>query len=273
MLSQVEVLSDQGTTLILPVGEDSNGYYVKDIDGIDPVSASLSSSAFGQLDGEVEQGARREKRNIILTVGLEPDYITRTVSQMRRELYTYFMPKSKVRLRFVSDDLETVSIQGTVEDMDAPPFTSDPQAVVSIVCYKPDFLSINETTLPGSSTSSAVDTVLNYPGSVDAGFLFQLNPNRSIAGFVINQTLPNSSQRTLEFQYPMVSGDILRLSTVAGNKFATLTRSSTLKSVVGGVSPQADWLQLAPGSNKLRVSIAGAAIPFSIKYTSRYGGL
>lgn len=273
MLSQVEVLSDQGTTLILPVGEDSNGYYVKDIDGIDPVSASLSSSSFGQLDGEVEQGARREKRNIVLTVGLEPDYLTRTISQMRRELYTYFMPKSKVRLRFVSDDLETVIIQGTVEDMDAPPFTSDPQAVISIVCYKPDFLSLIETTLNGSSTSAAVDTVLNYPGSVDAGFLFQLNPNRSITGFVINQTLPDSSQRTLEFQYPMVSGDILLLSTVAGNKFATLTRSSTLKSVVGGVSPQADWLKLAPGSNKLRVSIAGAAIPFSIKYTSRYGGL
>ena len=88
MLSQVEVLSDQGTSIILPIGEDRNGFYVKDIDGLDPVPASLSSSAFGQLDGEVEQGARREKRNIVLTVGLEPDYVTRTVSQMRRELYT-----------------------------------------------------------------------------------------------------------------------------------------------------------------------------------------
>ena len=77
----------------------------------------------------------------------------------------------------------------------------------------------------------------------------------------------------LEFQYPMVNGDILQLSTIAGNKFATLTRNSTLKSVVGGVSPQADWTQLAQGTNKLRVSISGAAIPFTIKYTSRYGGL
>lgn len=273
MLSQLEVLSDQGTSIILPIGEDRNGFYIKDIDGLDPVPASLSSSSFGQLDGEVEQGARREKRNIVLTVGLEPDYITRTISQMRRELYTYFMPKSKATLKFYSDDLEVVSIRGTIEDMDAPLFTDEPQAVISIVCYNPDLTSLVETVLSGTTTSSGVDTTLFYPGSTDVGFLFTLNVDRSISGFVINQTLPDSTQKTFEFQYPLVSGDILQISTVAGNKFATLTRSSTIRSAIGGVSPQADWIALAPGSNKLRVNVAGAAIPYSVKYTSRYGGL
>ena len=273
MLSQLEVLSDQGTSIVLPIGEDRNGFYIKDIDGLDPVPASLSSSSFGQLDGEVEQGARREKRNIVLTVGLEPDYISRTVSQMRRELYRYFMPKSKATFKFYSDDLEVVSIRGTIEDMDAPLFTNDPQAVISIVCYNPDFQSLIETSLPGSTTSSGVDTILDYPGSADVGFLFTLNVNRSITGFVINQTLPDSSQKTFEFQYPLVSGDILQISTVAGSKFAQLTRNSTLKSAIAGVSPQADWISLAQGSNKLRVNVAGAAIPYTIKYTARYGGL
>ena len=273
MLSQLEVLSDQGTSIILPIGEDRNGFYIKDIEGLDPVPASLSSSSFGQLDGEVEQGARREKRNIVLTVGLEPDYITRTISQMRRELYTYFMPKSKATFKFYSDDLEVVSIRGTIEDLDAPLFTDEPQAVISIVCYNPDFTSLVETVLPGSTTSSGIDTTLLYPGSTDVGFLFTLNVDRSITGFVINQTLPDSTQKTFEFQYPLVNGDILQISTVAGNKFATLTRSSTIKSAIGGVSPQADWIALAPGSNKLRVNVAGAAIPYSVKYTSRYGGL
>ena len=273
MLNQVEVLSSRGTLLTLPVGEDQNGFYVKDIKGLDPVSAEISSSSFGQLDGEVEQGARREKRNIVLTVGLEPDYVTRTISQMRRQLYTFFMPKSTVTLRFISDDMETVSIMGTIEDMDSELFVQDPEAVISIINVKPDFMSLIETTLPGATTAAAVDTALNYPGSVDTGFLFTLSVNRSIAGFVMNQTLPDSSQRTLEFQYPMVDGDILQLSTQAGNKFATLTRSGTVKSAIGGVSPQANWLQLAPGANLLRVNVAGDAIPFTLKYTSRYGGL
>ena len=103
--------------------------------------------------------------------------------------------------------------------------------------------------------------------------MFTLNVNRSITGFVINQTLPDSSQKTFEFQYPLVSGDILQISTVAGSKFAQLTRNSTLKSAIAGVSPQADWISLAQGSNKLRVNVAGAAIPYTIKYTARYGGL
>lgn len=273
MLSQVEVLSDQGTLLILPVGEDSNGFYVKDIDGLDPVSASLSSSVFGQLAGEVEQGSRREKRNIVLTVGLEPDYISRTISQMRRQLYQFFMPESKATLRFVSDDLETVSIRVTIEDMDSALFTQDPDATISMVAYKPDFLSLVETTLPGQSTSGAVDTNLVYPGSVPAGFLLTMNVNRSITGFVIQQTLPNAVQRTLEFQRPMVNGDILQINTVEGNKFATITRGGSISSAIGGISPQADWLQLSPGTNKMRVSLAGAGIPYTIKYTSRYGGL
>ena len=273
MLSQVDVISDQGTVLNLPVGDESNGLYIKDIDGLDPVAASLSSSPFGQLAGEVEQGARREKRNIVLTVGLEPDYITQTVSQIRRNLYRYFMSGSKVTLRFISDDLETVMIRATVEDMDSALFTQDPEAQISLIAYKPDFLSLVETSLPGGTTAAALDTNLVYPGSVPAGFLFTLNVNRSITGFVITQTMPNNDQKTLEFQYPMVNGDILQLSTVEGNKFATLTRSGSVKSAISGPSPQADWIQLAPGTNKIRVAVSGAAIPYTIKYTSRYGGL
>lgn len=273
MLSQVEVLSDQGALLILPVGDESNGLYVKDIDGLDPVSASLSSTPFGQLAGEVEQGSRREKRNIVLTAGLEPDYITRTISKMRRELYQYFMPDSKVTFRFVSDDMETVYIRATIEDMDSALFTNDPEAVISAVAYKPDFLSLVETTLSSSTTAGTADNTWVYPGSVQTGFVFRMAINRSISGFTILQTMPNSDQKRLEFQRPMVAGDILELSTLEGNKYATLTRGGTIVSAIGGVSPQATWLQLAPGSNKIRVSLAGAAIPYTIKYVSRYGGL
>lgn len=273
MLSQVEVLSDQGAILILPIGDSENGYFVEDIDGLDPVSAQISSSAFGQLDGEEEQGARREKRNIILTVGLEPDYMTNTVSSLRRGLYQWFMPLSRVTLRFVSDDMEVVTIQGIIEDMDAAQFTNDPKAIITIVAHKPDFLSLDETQVAGVTTGSAVDTNLEYPGSVPAGFVFRLAVNRSISGFVINQTLPDNSLRSLEFQAPMVAGDILELSTVARQKYATRTRGGTVSSLIAGVSPRADWLQLSPGVNKLRVAVAGAAIPYTIRYTSRYGGL
>lgn len=273
MLSQVDVISDQGTVLNLPVGDESNGLYILDIEGLDPVAASLSSSPFGQLAGEFEQGARREKRNIVLTVGLEPDYISRTVSQIRRELYQYFMSGSKVTLRFISDDLETVTIRATVEDMDSALFTQEPEAKISLIAYNPDFISLVETTLSGSTTSSAVSTDLIYPGSTPVGVLFTLNVNRSISGFVITQTLPNSEQRSMEFQYPLVSGDILRINTVPGNKYATRTRAGVIKSAIAGPSPQADWMQLLPGVNKIRVGLAGAAIPYTIKYTSRYGGL
>lgn len=273
MLSKVEVRTSQGVLLTLDLNDISNGYVVEDIAGLDPVEATLVTSSFANLDGEQFQSAKRGKRNIVFKLGYEPDFSSEmTVSQLRSQLYGFFMPKSQVFLRFFADGFPPVDIAGRVETFVSPLFVKDPTATISIINFNSDFVG-DEVILPGSTVSSVVNTAIDYDGTIETGFLFTMNVNRSISAFSIYVTGADGSQAQLDFAGALASGDVLKISTVPGNKYATLTHLGSDSSILYGVSPYSSWLTLFPGVNQLRVVTTGAAIPYTIDYTNKYGGL
>lgn len=273
MLTVVEARTNLGALLTLPFGNALNGFVVKDIEGLDPGKAVLVSSSFARQDGEQDQSARREKRNIRLHLGLEPDYINESVRTLRKRLYQFFMPKSLVSLRFHSDDEPFVDIRGRVESFETQLFTQEPGVVISIICYDPDFYDPTPVIVSGSTVSDNTAFTLNYDGTVETGIIFRLMVNRTLTEFTIYHTPPSDAIRTLEFAEPLEAGDILTISTVPGNKHATRNRAGTDTSVLRGVSPYASWIEMPPGANVFSVYAVGAAIPFEIEYTKKYGGL
>lgn len=276
MLDKLEVLTEQGVLLSLPLQSLGEGFSVQDIEGLDPVKATIVSSTFGQMDGEQYQSARREKRNIVITLGYEPDFATGTVQDLRKRLYTFFMPKSRVLLRFFQTGEPVVQIYGRVESLVSPKFAKEPTAVISLLCFDPDFYNPSPIVVPGNTTATTAETEHFYPGTVESGILFKLFVNRSnLTEFTIYHRPPSDTLRSLDFATatPLQSGDVLSISTIPGNKFVTLTRGGVDTSFLFGVSPQSDWISLFPGDNKLRVFAEGAAIPYQIEYTTKYGGL
>lgn len=275
MLNFVEVRTDQGVLLRLPMFDQSDGYLIKDIQGLDPVDAMLTYSSLANQDDEQEQSSKRVKRNIILKLGYAPDFVNDTVKMLRDRLYQFFMPKMQVRLRFISDDMPTVEIVGRVEKLNAPLFAKDPEATISIICAKASFVGMDAVTASGNTTGTVTGTAtpVNYQGTTETGGLFRIAPNRSIGGFTIQNTLPDGTVQSQEFVYPLVSGDVLVISSVNLNKYARLTRSGTTSSVLFGISPYSQWLNLFPGVNNLRVVVAGNAIPWTFQYANKYGGL
>lgn len=278
MLSLVEVRSAQGTLLSLPLEDTSGGFAVEDIDGLDPVKATITSSKFAQMDKAIYQSSTREQRNIVIKVGLEPDFGVATVKQLRDILYGFFMPKSPVDLRFYDDEGLVVDISGRVETCGAPLFTKDPEVDISILCFDSDFVELDESTFSGSTVSSGAESLLSYAGSVETPIDFTLNANRSMTSFTIYNRVPGNDLQMLEFAYPLSAGDVLKISTTPGAKGATLTRAGSPSSVLFGVDPQANWIKLMPGAggpgpNYIRVYASGAAVPFTIDYYNRYGGL
>ena len=273
MLTMLEV-NGQGGLLSLPLSDISSGFIVQQVDGLDPVKATLSSTAFAGLDGEQYQSSRRETRNIKITLGLDPDPLVDTVRTLRKRLYSYFLPKSQITLTFYMDDGLTVSIAGVVESFETTIFSQTPSVDISIICYDPDFYDPTPQTLNGNSTESSAVTNLTYDGEVETGFVFTLNVNRTIGEVTIYNTTPNEGIRSLDFTGSLVAGDVLTISTVTGNKGATLTHLGASSSVLYGVSPQSSWVDLKPGLNQIRIYVTGAAgIPYSMQYTTKYGGL
>jgi len=272
MLDTVEVRNPQGSLLRLPLQNSISGVYIETIDGLDPVKATLVSSSFAGLDGEQYQSSRREQRNIIAKLILDPDYSVDSVESLRLRMYSFFMPKSEVNLRFIMSHGLVVDIDGRVETCQAPIFTQEPALDLSILCFDSNFYG-SEILLSGNTVSSEVESTISYAGSIESGFVFTLMPNRAINDFTVYNRLPDGTLRAMDFSAPMLSGDVLTISTIPGNKYAVLNRGGTESSVLYGLSAFANWLQLYPGDNHMRIYAEGAGVPYTIRYTDKYGGL
>lgn len=273
MLNTVEARTDAGVLLPLPFDDISGGYSVQGIEGLDPVPANIVSSSFARLDGEQFQSARREKRNIILKLGLEPDYTSQTVRELRNNLYRWFMPRQQTTLRFYTDDFPTVDIMGRVETFDCPLFVQEPVATISIINFDPDFYEPVEIEIAGATVSSGAMGTIDYEGTVDSGVIITLAINHTISGFTIYHQPEGQQALSMPVVGAFIDGDVVEISTIPGNKYATLTRGSVVTSVLYTVSPYSDWMRLQTGPNDFRIYAEGAAIPYTIRYTNKHGGL
>lgn len=276
MLTQLEARSSQGQLITFPLQDPSEGYLINDIEGLDPVKATIVTTDFAQGDGVQLQATKRGPRTIILKLDLVPDFTTSSVRSLRNRLYTVFMTESKVSLRFVMSDGSSVEIQGVVEDFSCPLFVKEPMASITIFCEKSDFYDPVVKKINGN-TSTLTNTIdVDYEGSVETGIVFKLFPNRNIDNFLLMQTPPDGTLRQLDFETPtpLVANDVLEISTVFREKRAIRTRpSQPSTSVMFGVAPSSDWITLFQGVNRLRVYAQGAPIPFTIEYTDKFGGL
>lgn len=271
MLSKVEARNTRGGLLSMQLDDASSGLVVKEIMGLDPVNATISKSDFAQQDGTQFNAARREDRNVVIKLDLKPDMIDATVADIRRELYAFFMPKAPVELRFYDDDL-VVSASGRVESFEAPLFTRDPVANLSVVCFDPDFIDLTPVEISGNTVSDTTETLLTYDGTTDTGFQLVLAVNRVETDFSIYLRSPDGTVRQMDFTVNLASGDTLTVNTQTGQKSVKLIHSSVESSVLYALAGST-WLTLSQGDNYIRVYATGAAIPYTLTYTTRYGGL
>lgn len=274
MLKQVEVRTSQGTQLILPLDDMSSGIFVQKIVGLDPVKAILVSSSFANLDGAQYQSSRRESRNLLIKVGLEPNYLTTSVSQLRQSVYSFFMPQSEVTMTFVMSDGLSVDIKGRVESCESDQFNREPTVDISLLCFNPDFYDTTPVIKSGMSTSVENQyTTIPYVGSVDSGILMSFLVAGTISEITVYQIPPDGTFRSMEFSYPMLAGDRLDISTIPGNKYVRLTRGNVTSEALYGLSSRSNWLEFTQGNNQFQVYVEGTPVAYTLTYTNRYGGL
>jgi len=269
MIITVEATNSRSAVLELPLDDVLSGLVMQDIEGLDPVKATIVTSSFAQQDGVQYQSSRRDQRDIKLSIGLEPDYTVDTVQGLRSRLYRHFMPKSEVSLRFIDDSGLAVTISGRVETCEAPLFVEEPQMDVNIVCFDPDFVGDEPVVISGNTTSTETEMEIDYDGTVETGVEFTLTANRAVPSFSIYHRLANGDRRELDFNFALEAGQSVVITTSPGEKGATIAGTSVLY----GITPQSNWISLEPGSNFIRVYAEGAPVPFTLQYTNKYGGL
>lgn len=273
MLDKVTITNKQGDALTVPFLDGADGLFIQEVEGLDPVNAVLVSSSFAQVDGEQHQASRREARFLVFKMGVDVSQIYGSVTSLRRKLMNYLMPKAEVNLRLFSDDHPTVDIVGVVESFDWPLFVQEPEVTLSIKCHKPDFMDLVPVTLSMATDPAPLNTLIEYSGSSETGFIFRLTVDRAISEFTMQHRTATNALSTLEFAEPLVAGDVLTISTVTGAKAITVNRSGSVSSLMYGMSPYSNWINLFPGRNYLSVVADGAPMNYTIEYVTRYGGL
>lgn len=273
MLTQVEVRNSQGQVLVLPLQDVSDGFIVKDIEGLDPVKATIASSSFALMDGSRYQSSHREARNLVLKLGYSSNYISGSVEDLRKRLYGFFMPKSSANFSFIGSEQETVSIAGRIESFDNPLFAKEPEVAISVLCFDPDFYALESLVVSGNTVADESEMLIDYLGTTETGIIFKMSVDRVLPEFTIYETYPDGSLKAFAFAAPLIAGDVVEINMVAGFKGAKLIRAGVASSILYGIAPFASWLKLYPGESGIRVYAEGAPVPYTIEYITKFGGL
>lgn len=279
MITDVEVYNSRITSPPLPVPDGTGPFQIRDIDGLGPVTAQITSVKYGQIDGEFYQGSTTGKRNIVLTVGIEPDWATQTVESLRQILYTYFMPKSLVKLRLSSTHMPTVEISGYVESCEPNIFSSDPEFIISILCPKSEFVELAPTVVTGTTGLLGADApvTIDYLGTVPTGFVLtvtDVGPDLT-AGEL--RVLLDNPQTKIMIMTPVTvdATHKIEMSTILGSKYlrSAPVGAGLPTSILEKLTASSVWLQFEHGANDFQVNTTSAGQRWDLIYFNRYGGM
>lgn len=283
MITRIEIASSNSNAPSLPLSSDfvpnDDPVQIRNIEGLGPVKAEVAATPFATGRGELFQGSSTGKRNIVMTLGLNPDWVDQTISSLRQLLYKYFMVESWTTLRFFTHELPVVTIRGVVESFEPNLFAEDPEYQISILCPKPDFFDVDASLIRGTVDSST-EVAIEYEGTAPTGFELRIEsaPARSSysgnmditnqAGgvplqlFRLNSILINTALY-LQMNTVRSTRHVHSVTVPGGNHVNILAKMNTISS----------WPELLPGENIFTVKAALPGQKWTLAYFSRFGGL
>lgn len=284
MLNKVEVRNTRPLAPVLPLGSDTantDPIQIRGIDGLGPVNATINTTPYAVKRGESFSGSKVDKRNIVLKLGLNPDWATQTIGSLRQLLYGYFMTEQWVELRFFDDLLPVVKIEGYVETMEPNIFSQDPELQISIICPDPDFIAVDATTIVGLVGDGTFEGTPEYEidniGTVDSGFEIDIKSSSENPDYtgIINMVNTTDSAKVFSITATVDADEYVKISTVPGNRFvqSVAIPSGTTTDLLKNLTDVSVWLALAPGQNIFNVHMGEADQEWTMRYFARFGGL
>lgn len=280
MLTEVKAysaLQSAPTLLLTENGRPENDLIqIANVDGLDPVKASVNTSPRGSVDGASYTGSSVPSRNIVLTVRLNPDWGTWTYESLRRLLYSYFMPKRAIRLVFESDDLVPVEIYGVVEDVSINQFSKDPEFLISVICPDPYFTAVTATVITGQTVRPGGATVVvPYEGNVETGLKAKVTYVSGISPTEIGIQLGNSQVSYFTVDASVDAMLYFEMNSLPMQKFVQNINMSSglIENLLTDVQDGSSWPILWPGDNVFSVVTDQGVQDWELTFFEKFGGL
>lgn len=283
MLTKIQVYSEWHSAVQLLLDPDGRAetdlIHIRNINGLDPVKASVNTSPLGSVDGSSYAGSSVENRNIVLTLRPNPDWKTWTYEALRQVIYQYFMPKRLVKMVLTTDEFPPMKISGVVESVDTNIFSKDPEMTVSIICPDPYFMSVNPVVFTGKTIPVGGASVpITYDGNVEAGIYLKIaaqagQPDASN----VTVKIQNPETTTLSVAAVVNPTTLFEMSTVPNNKFVQNigigSGATTNLLPVTTLVPAFQWPVMESGSNQLSVITNVGLHNWELDIYERFGGI
>jgi hypothetical protein len=221
-------------------------YILKAADGLGPPEVDVSIANTLNAGG-FYQGRRPQPREIVLRIGLNPNYrASQTVADLRASLYGMLTPgvSDIVQVDIMDGDTQLVYTTGYVKKLEIAPFSPTPEVQLVLACMQqyllsPTLLYVN----PGSEASPVISNVGNAPAGFEMEVIF--------TAATTNWALVDANGVGMGFAHAFASGDKLIFNTQPGSRGAWLVANgtSTKTNFIHKVTYDSTWYMLHGGDN------------------------
>lgn len=224
-------------------------------------------------DGEIYQNSKGKKRNIVLTLELSGASYEDSLS----DLYEFFQPNAKGTLFLYNKKIDYY-VESVI------PSNAISTVTISLICPNPVFHDAEDTVTEMAATRGLLVFPLTYspPFKVSektATLIADIYNNSSIptgimiefksTGAVSNPSLVDVyRQHYIGVNADMISDDIIRISTVKGNKKVVLIRNGIEENINNKLDEYSTWLQAYRGDNLFRYDANTGINNLSVKITT-----
>lgn len=270
----------------------TDGHTVRNVEGLTPSNAVLTSDSSRYLPGTRVSNIRAEAREVVITFGLNP-HSSESVHELRTKLHQLFVPGSKINFRVKYREGDDRHIDGYVETHEANVYSEEPLIQVKLYCPHPyyttdtqGYYSIGAFNSNGSKETP--DITLDSDVEVPIVFELVVGSTFPTASRITGFNLAVASRIDGEFAWrrfimnlPTTVGlrrnDTLIVDSTIGAKFIERRRTGA---IVMNLLPYVDssrWPSFAPGRNRVMVTLntngtAANINACTIRYNRQYVG-
>lgn len=304
MIQAITVTNHLGESIRLELkNPQASGMLIKDVKGLGPVKADVNFTELATNDGGLDNSARLQKRNIVMTlIFLESP----TIEDTRLNTYRYFPIKQNVTLT-IETDSRTAYCVGRVEENSPTIFTKQEGCQISIVCGDPYFYSagadgdtdtifygtVSMFSFPFSNESLTENLIcfgeirnqteadIFYEGDAEIGITINMHAVGPMEGVIIYNTGTREMMRIDDEKLidltgsGILAGDDIVITTMRGNKGIHLFRNGEDINILNALGRPINWFRLSKGHNIFAYTASAGMgnLQFSIKNKTLYEGL
>lgn len=271
MLTKIQLVADANVIDIPILDYNHDPYVLKAQTGLDPPDIDVFvADKVGH--GGVYKGRRVPKRQVVLRVGMNPNYgVADPVGVLRDNLYSTLdtLTNGLIDIRLVDTVRPTITIQAIVEKFESPSSNQEVEVQITFICPQPFF-----TTLADVVSTPNTNTInVTYEGTASVGFVASISPLPSHLGNLVTITKTQTGE-SIRFTGDTNTTYIYMLDTREGSRSVKLSISGVVSNALHTLQTEYDWLRLTKGLNTFTVTSSSGAPTFSsFSYRPAYWGL